>query len=73
MTRSLRTDVTKLLNDLENVEVLGVSGDADIGISTIINPIGKSPVGFVAVTPENFGKSSSLLLFMYWRLLYLCL
>ncbi len=60
---SLRVEVTELIHGLERIEIYGVSGDADIGISTIIKPISGMPVGLEGVRAEDFGLAGDINVF----------
>ncbi|MFZ5797874.1 MAG: hypothetical protein ACOY3O_05550 [Thermodesulfobacteriota bacterium] len=57
-------EVSRLVNNLTGVDVYGVSGDSDIGISAIIKPNNGLPVGVEGVVPESFDSHGSIYVFM---------
>jgi hypothetical protein len=59
----LLVNVEGLIYSLKGIEVYGVSGDEDIGISSIIKPAGGLPIGFEGLSPEAFNSSGNIYVF----------
>lgn len=49
-----------LINNLKEIEVLGVSGDEDIGITAVIKPLDSLPVGLEGVNVEAFNSTGKI-------------
>lgn len=51
---SLLIQIEELIYDLKGIEVIGVSGDEDIGIRAVIRPFNSSPLGLEGVNVKAF-------------------